>query len=155
MLKETKQTRKALDDALSKHCTIGEESNTVHATGQVSVGHAIDDPKPRDADEQALYHQYKVDLWKMRAQKAMGVFIKPVTAEIVVPTIQKEPEIPVKAVVCSSTPATAEIVVPTIKKEPEIPVQAVAAEIVVPTITKEPCEFSELDEFSQACYFIL
>ena len=140
MLKEAKQTHKALADALSKQCT-SEESNTVHATGQVSVGHAIDDPKPRDADEQALYHQYKVDLWKMRAQKAMGVFIKPVTAEIVVPTIKKEPEIPVKAVVCSSTPATAEIVVPTIKKEP----------------CAQPMEtqFSDLDEFSQACYFIL
>ena len=145
MLKETKQTRKALDDALSKHCTIGEESNTVHATGQVSVGHAIDDSKPRDADEQALYHQYKVDLWKLRKQKAMGVFIKP--AEIVVPTIKKESDIPVKPMACSSAA--------TIQKEPEIPVQAVAAEIVVPTITKEPCEFSELDEFSQACYFIL
>ena len=125
MLNETKQTRKALDDALSKHCT-SEESNTVHATGQVSVGHAIDDPKPKDADELALYHQYKVDLWKMRAQKAMGVIT---------------PEIPVKAVVCSSTPATAEIVVPTIKKEP----------------CAQPMEtqFSDLDEFSQACYFIL
>ena len=148
MLKETKQTLKALTDALSKQCT-SEESNTVHATGQVSVGHAIDDPKPKDADELALYHQYKVDLWKLRKQKAMGVFIKP--AEIVVPTIKKEPDIPVKPMVCSSTPATAA----TIQKEPEIPVQAVAAEIVVPTITKEPCEFSELDEFSQACYFIL
>ena len=147
MLKETKQTRKALDDALSKHCTIGEESNTVHATGQVSVGHATDDSKPRDADEQALYHQYKVDLWKMRAQKAMGVFIKPVTAEIVVPTIKKDSDIPVKPMACSSAA--------TIQKEPEIPVQAVAADIVVPTITKEPCEFSELDEYSQACYFIL
>ena len=121
MLKETKQTRKALDDALSEHCTIGEESNTVHATGQVSVGHAIDDSKPRDADEQALYHQYKVDLWKMRAQKAMGVIT---------------PEIPVKAVVCSSTPATAEIVVPTLKKE----------------ACAQPMEtqLSDLDEFSQA-----
>ena len=97
MLKETKQTRKALDDALSEHCTIGEESNTVHATGQVSVGHANDEPKPRDADQQALYHQYKVDLWKLRKQKAMGVFIKP--AEIVVPTIKKEPDIPFKPMV--------------------------------------------------------
>ena len=119
MLKETKQTHKALADALSKQCA-SDASNTVHATGQVSVGHAIDDPKPKDADE------YKVAMWKMRAQQAMGVIT---------------PEIPVKAVVCSSTPATAEIVVPTIKKEP----------------CAQPMEtqFSDLDEFSQACYFIL
>ena len=115
--------------------------------------------------EEALSH--KVDQWKMRSQKAMGVFIDPITAEIVVP-IKKEPEIPDKAVVCSSSPATAEIVEPIIPKDPEIPVKAVVcsstpatAEIVVPTIKKEPCaqpmetQFSDLDEFSQACYFIL
>ena len=38
--------------------------------------------------EEALSH--KVDQWKMRSQKAMGVFIDPITAEIVT----KEPEIP-------------------------------------------------------------
>ena len=104
------------------------------------MGTATDDSKPRDADEQALYHQYQVDLWKLRTQKAKGEFRKP--TEIVVPTIKKEPDIPVTPMVCSSTPGTAA----PIKNEPEIPVQAVAAEtIVVPTITQEPCEFSELD----------
>ena len=38
--------------------------------------------------EEALSH--KVDQWKMRSKKAMGVFIDPITAEIVT----KEPEIP-------------------------------------------------------------
>ena len=84
---ETKHTRKALDNAISEHITKGEDSVGQVSVGQVSVGHAIDDSKPRDADEQALYHQYQLDLWKLRKQKAMGVFIKP--AEIVVPTIKK------------------------------------------------------------------
>ena len=151
MLNETKQTRKALDDALSKHCT-SEESNA-----QVSVGQELEDPKdpkPRDADEQALYHQYKVDLWKMRSEKAKGVFIKPIKAEVkpikaeIMVPIKKEPEIPDKAVhmVSSSSPETAMIVVPTSPKDPETPFKA--AETVVPTPMET--QFSDLDEYSQA-----
>ena len=62
--------------------------------------------------EEALSH--KVDQWKMRSQKAMGVFIDPITAEIVVP-ITKEPEIPELTVIAVLTiPKDPEIVVPTI-----------------------------------------
>ena len=151
MLRETKETHKDLADALAKHC-ISEESNA-----QVSVGQELEDPKdpePRDADEQALYHQYKVDLWKMRSEKAKGVFIKPIKAEIkpikaeIMVPIKKEPEIPDKAVhmVSSSSPETAMIVVPTSPKDPETPFTA--AETVVPTPMET--QFSDLDEYSQA-----
>ena len=59
--------------------------------------------------EEALSH--KVDQWKMRSQKAMGVFIDPITAEIVT----KEPEIPELTVIAVLTiPKDPEIVVPTI-----------------------------------------
>ena len=151
MLRETKETHKDLADALAKHC-ISEESNA-----QVSVGQELEDPKdpkPRDADEQALYHQYKVDLWKMRSEKAKGVFIKPIKAEVkpikaeIMVPIKKEPEIPDKAVhmVSSSSPETAMIVVPTSPKDPETPFKA--AETVVPTPMET--QFSDLDEYSQA-----